>query len=49
MFTLKEEEMKKIAKWMKLVATDFEANKDKIIEIMTRSTKKLITLLNGVA
>ena len=26
------EEMKKIAKWMKLVATDFEANKDAIIE-----------------
>lgn len=26
----KEEEMKKIAKWIKLVATDFEANKDKI-------------------
>ena len=28
----KEEEMKKIAKWMKLVATDFEANKEKITE-----------------
>ncbi len=28
----KEEEMKQIAKWMKLVATDFEANKEKITE-----------------
>ena len=26
----KEDEMKLIAKWMKLVATDFEANKEKI-------------------
>ena len=28
----KEDEMKKIAKWIKLVASDFEANKDKITE-----------------
>ncbi|MBQ8526046.1 MAG: serine hydroxymethyltransferase [Clostridia bacterium] len=28
----KEEEMKMIAKWIKLVASDFEANKDKITE-----------------
>ncbi len=33
----KEEEMKKIAKWMKLVATDFEANKEQI-------TKEVIAL-----
>ena len=33
----KEEEMKKIAKWLKLVATDFEANKEQI-------TKEVIEL-----
>ena len=33
----KEEEMKKIAKWLKLVATDFEANKEQI-------TKEVIAL-----
>ena len=33
----KEEEMKLIAKWMKLVATDFEANKEQI-------TKEVIAL-----
>ena len=28
----KEAEMEKIAEWMKLIATDFEANKEKITE-----------------
>lgn len=36
----KEEEMKSIAKWLKLTATDFEANKDRIISEVSALCEK---------
>ena len=36
----KEDEMKLIAKWMREVATDFEANRDRITEEVTALCKK---------